>query len=403
MDKKIKMLVIPSDRSGVGKFRSIDPHVYIADHYKDDFDIDIVFNMPHGDLESFLKQYDLIHIHKQLDKGGKIIDMIKFLGIPVIVDIDDHFNLGYDHPISISARKEKWHVPIINHLKKADYVSTTTPIFADVLKKYNDNVVIFPNAVDPNEPQFAAKKNPRTDKLRVGVLCGSSHLKDLELLNGIANQVDKDKVQLLLCGFDTRGNQTIFMPNGEKKVVPILPHQTVWCKYEQILTDNYKTISEEHKNFLMQYLPNVDDPFVDEPYRRMWTRHITNYATHYQNIDVLIAPLKVNDFNAVKSELKEIECGFTHTAFIGQNYGPYTLNLKPMVEFGGKINEEGTALLVDPSKNHKQWGKYINKLANDSDMLKKLQDNLHDFVKDKYSLDTVCKQRVDFYKKIVNK
>ena len=135
----------------------------------------------------------------------------------------------------------------------------------------------------------------------------------------------------------------------------------------------------------------------------MWTRHITNYATHYQNIDVLIAPLKVNDFNAVKSELKEIECGFTHTAFIGQNYGPYTLNLKPMVEFGGKINEEGTALLVEPSKNHKQWGKYINKLANDSDMLKKLQDNLHDFVKDKYSLDTVCKQRVDFYKKIVNK
>ena len=94
MDKKIKMLVIPSDRSGVGKFRSIDPHVYIADHYKDDFDIDIVFNMPHGDLESFLKQYDLIHIHKQLDKGGKIIDMIKFLGIPVIVDIDDHFNLN---------------------------------------------------------------------------------------------------------------------------------------------------------------------------------------------------------------------------------------------------------------------------------------------------------------------
>ena len=41
MNKKIKMLVIPSDKSGCGKFRSVDPHVYIAEHYGDEFDIDI--------------------------------------------------------------------------------------------------------------------------------------------------------------------------------------------------------------------------------------------------------------------------------------------------------------------------------------------------------------------------
>ena len=40
---KIKMLVIPSDRMGVGKFRSVDPHVYIAEHYADEFDIDICY------------------------------------------------------------------------------------------------------------------------------------------------------------------------------------------------------------------------------------------------------------------------------------------------------------------------------------------------------------------------
>ena len=110
--------------------------------------------MPKGDLEAFLKQYDLIHIHKQLDKECKIMDMIKFLGIPVIIDIDDHFLLGDDHPMSITAKKERWHEPIINHLKKADYVTTTTPIFANVLKKYNKNVAVFPNAIDPKEEQF---------------------------------------------------------------------------------------------------------------------------------------------------------------------------------------------------------------------------------------------------------
>lgn len=403
MDKKIKMLVIPSDRTGVGKFRSVDPHVYIAEHYGDEFDVDIVYNMPNGDLEAFLKQYDLIHIHKQLDKQCKIIDMIKFLGIPVILDIDDHFKLGNDHPMSITAKKERWHEPIINHLKKADYVTTTTPIFADVIKQYNKNVKVFPNAINPEEKQYAVAKNPRTDKLRVGIICGSSHLKDLELLSGIATQVNKDKVQFVLCGFDTRGTRTIYKDNGEVETRPIYPQESVWCDYEKIFTDNYRTISLEHKDFLMKYMAGVDDPFTNEPYRRMWTRHINDYATHYQNVDVLIAPLKENDFNKVKSELKEIECGFTHTAFIGQNFGAYTINLVPMIEKGGKINEEGTALLVDSSKNHKQWAKYINKLADDADMLKKLQDNLYNFVKDRYSLAEICRQRVEFYKSIVNK
>ena len=403
MDKKIKMLVIPSDRTGVGKFRSVDPHVYIAEHYGDEFDVDIVYNMPNGDLEAFLKQYDLIHIHKQLDKQCKIIDMIKFLGIPVILDIDDHFKLGNDHPMSITAKKERWHEPIINHLKKADYVTTTTPIFADVIKQHNKNVKIFPNAINPEEKQYAVAKNPRTDKLRVGIICGSSHLKDLELLSGIATQVNKDKVQFVLCGFDTRGTRTIYKDNGEVETRPIYPQESVWCDYEKIFTDNYRTISPEHKDFLMKYMAGVDDPFTNEPYRRMWTRHINDYATHYQNVDVLIAPLKENDFNKVKSELKEIECGFTHTAFIGQNFGAYTINLVPMIEKGGKINEEGTALLVDSSKNHKQWAKYINKLADDPDMLKKLQDNLYNFVKDRYSLAEICRQRVEFYKSIVNK
>lgn len=403
MDKKIKMLVIPSDHSGVGKFRSVDPHVYINDHYPDEFDIDIVYNMPEGNLEDFLKQYDLIHIHKRLDEQCRIIDMIKFLGIPVIIDIDDNYKLGGDHPMSLTANKEKWHEPIVQHLRKADYVTTTTPIFAKLLRKHNKNVRVFPNAINPDEEQYKLPKTPETDRLRVGIICGSSHLKDLELLKGVTQQVDLDKVQFVLCGFDTRGTRTIYhQDTGQKEVRQIYPEESVWCDYERIFTDDYKTISEDHKKFLMMYASGVDDSFMDEPYRRMWTRDISKYATHYANVDVLLAPLKVNDFNEVKSELKEIECGFTHTAFIGQNFGAYTINLTNMIEKGGKINEEGTALLVDPTKNHKQWGKYINKLANDRDMLHKLQDNLQKFVVANYSLGDICKKRVEFYKSIVN-
>lgn len=403
MSDKIKMLVIPSDRNGgVGKFRSIDPHVYIGEHYKDEFDIDIVFDMPYGGLEAFLKQYDLIHIHKQLDSDGKVMEMIKFLGIPVIVDIDDYYYLGNDHPMSVSAKRGKWHVPIINHLRSADYVTTTTPIFAEEIRKINPNVAVFPNAVDPSEPQFNVPKVKGDGRLRVGIVCGSTHKADLELLDGIAKQVDKDKVQFVLCGFDTRGTKSIYDSDGSVRTIPIKPQESVWCEYERIFTDGYKNVSNEHKEFLGRFI-QTDDPFTSEPYRRMWTRDIKHYATHYSNVDVLIAPLKENDFNKYKSELKEIECGFTNTAFIGQDFGAYTINLKPMIEKGGKVNENGTALLVPTSKNHKLWAKYINKLANDNDMLKKLQNNLHDFVVENYSLDKICEERVKLYHDLAKK
>ena len=33
MEKKINVLVIPSDKTGVGKFRSIDPHIFLQNLY----------------------------------------------------------------------------------------------------------------------------------------------------------------------------------------------------------------------------------------------------------------------------------------------------------------------------------------------------------------------------------
>lgn len=299
-DKKIKMLVIPSDRHGVGYWRSVEPHTFIQEHYKDEFDIDIVYNLPKENLDAYLKQYDLIHIHKQLDRNCEIMKMIKFLEIPVIIDIDDHFLLGNDHPMSLTAKKERWHEPIIEHLKMADYVTTTTSIFADYLKKYNKNVAVFPNAVNTAEQQFSPVKNPNNGMLRVGIICGSSHLKDIELLGDLVSTT-KPNVQIVLCGFDTNGTITTYnRETGEKQQRPIKPEESVWYTYEKIITGNYKGLSAEHKDFLSKFMKGVDDPFVNERYRRMWTRDITKYATHYQNVDVLLCPLKENEFNGMK-------------------------------------------------------------------------------------------------------
>ena len=95
--KKIKILVIPSDKGGCGFFRSVQPHEYIAKHYSDLFSIDIMYQLPPNVfLDKFFAQYDIVHIHKQLDKDCNLARMIKFCGCKLIVDIDDHYDLGND-------------------------------------------------------------------------------------------------------------------------------------------------------------------------------------------------------------------------------------------------------------------------------------------------------------------
>lgn len=409
MDKKIKILVVPSDNYGCGYFRSRQPHIWLQENYPNLFDIDIIMlkDFPRDiSLDNFLKQYDIIHIHKQLDKNLQIVKMCKFLGIKVFVDVDDHWDLGLYHPMSISAKKEKWWIPITEHLKIADYVTTTTPIFANVIKKYNQNVLVFPNAINSEEEQFIPKPTPRPNgRIRFGFICGSAHLNDFKLIDGIAKQLPKeylDKMQFVLCGFDTNGTRTIYnQKDGTTTQRPIEPKESVWYEYEKILTDNYNIVSSDHKNFLNLFIPQQQYPNLDEPYRRIWTKDINHYATHYNDIDVLLAPLKECDFNKVKSQLKVIEAGFFNKAFIGQDFGPYQLDIKPMIEKGGVINEDGNGLLVETSKNHKQWAKYIKKLIDEPELIQKLADNLTNTVKDKYSVATVAKDRARKYLEVM--
>ncbi len=48
--EKINVLVLPSDQSGVGKFRSVDPHVKLQNMYPDDFHVDIDYEPKINDI-----------------------------------------------------------------------------------------------------------------------------------------------------------------------------------------------------------------------------------------------------------------------------------------------------------------------------------------------------------------
>ena len=403
---KIRILAIPSDKHGVGKFRMMDPFVFISDKHSEDIHVDISYNAE--DRDDYFLNYDIVVFHTFIHQTNhehniKRINWLKSKGIITIMDIDDLWFVDQRHPMYHAIKMNKVGEMKIDMLKAVDYVSTTTSIFAKTIKDKLkvSNVVVFPNAVNEDEPQFQ-NKPVQSDKVRFGWLGGSSHLHDLELMsNGISSTYNlfKDKVQFVLCGFDTRGSVTVIDQEGKQQQRPIQPTETVWYKYEGFFTDNFKVLSPEYKNYLGTFTQG-DYNDIDEPYRRRWTKDINSYATNYNTFDVSLAPLVDSVFNANKSQLKVIEAGFFKKAIIASDLDPFTIDLISAVD-EGKFNDKGNALLVGSKKNHKDWAKHMKRLVESPNMIEDLGNRLYETVKDTYSLKKVCKDRVEFFKSII--
>lgn len=77
---KINVLCVPSDRSGVGKFRSLDPHIFLQNQYPEDFFVEIDYNPPMNDL-NFYKKFQIVHFHRSItgdfDASKKLVEELK--------------------------------------------------------------------------------------------------------------------------------------------------------------------------------------------------------------------------------------------------------------------------------------------------------------------------------------
>lgn len=420
---KIRVLVLPSDRTGVSKFRSVEPHMKLQELYNDEFHVEIVtagtMDFTWED-ESFLKKFDIVHFHRTipniingqvrqvyLEQAEEIINKLHSLGIITVMDIDDYWQPSKEHPAYQMIVQDKLPQKIRENIKKSNYITTTTPIFAKEISNLNKNVLVLPNAIDPNEKQFALKPEETEKQMRVGWLGGSSHYHDLLIVGGSVSRFlkeNKDYAQMVLCGFDTRGNITEIDRNtGQQRTRKIRPEESVWSRYEEMFTDNYSLIDGDYLTQLKKYDEPSDNLFnnKNEVYRRVWTKPITTYASNYNLFDISMAPLKEHDFNKNKSQLKVIEAGFHKKALIAQDYGPYQIDCVNLIEYGGGINEKGNAILVESRKNHKDWYKALKKLKENPNLVELLSHNLYETVKDKYHIDTVTKKRAEFYKTIV--
>jgi len=455
MDGKIRVLFYNLDAAGVNYFRSLTPGMELERNHSDEFYVEINPQINFNDPKyvDYLKSFHIIHYHRQmLGDTRQMLNLANELrksGTILMVDIDDYWQLHPKHPFYAISKEKKTHIPILENLKIADYVTTTTDLFAEEIKKVTgrDNVGVFFNSIDPTwMKQFQNNWTPDPNGyVRIMYAAGSSHMADIEQLEGVTNVLSNDpqlknKFKIIIAGWDTEGNTTDITFNQEfgnelqkrglwtpqtikainssrgnvdkihnlpvdlknkyrdkifdSKQRDIKSTESVYLYYEKILTDNHHIIQNpDYVQWLMNFERNVK--YENEGnFARRWTQKANMYAKVLDESDIVIAPLADNSFNRMKSNLKQCECWTRKLPIVCSDIPPYNIDGRHM---------ENCVLIPAEKNARKYWQKYLKKLILDADLRKKLGEQLYEDFKDKYHLATVTKKRAEFYKMAIAK
>ena len=276
-------------------------------------------------------------------------------------------------------------------------------------------------------------------------MAGSSHMGDVEQLKSVINVLNSNsetrgKFKIIIAGWDTEGSTTeinfnqefgdelqlmgvwnmnmvkaINKTKGNIDLLPNLPqelrdryrgkifsekkrdiksNESIYFTYEKILTDNHKIIqNQDYLDWLMNFERNID--YSDEGnFARRWTQKANTYATTLNETDIVLAPLADNEFNGMKSNLKQVECWSRKLPIVCTDIPPYNVHGRHM---------ENCILIPNKKNAHKYWKKYLKQLILDADLRKRLGEQLYEDFKEEYNLANVTKKRAEFYKSVVSK
>ena len=370
-----KILAIINGNGAVGYFRSKQPHEYLQKYKFEDIQVDIInsTDLPLDDGIDY--NYNIIHVHATLMDNvmlcQKLIEQRKKHNLKVIIDIDDYWILPKTNPAYKAYATLSQMIP--KALSWCDGVTTTTKRFANEIRLYNNNICILPNCLDDDKITSVNRYDGKR-KLRVGFIGGATHLEDLKLFKGVVNELlpYRDKLQFVLCGFDTKGTTNNML--------------SLWNEFEHIFTDDYKVLDEWYLRWLLQYNKDEWYDIDNEYYRRVWSKSIDDYHTLYDLVDVLIAPLVNDKFNSCKSELKIIEAGCCGKVIIPSKVGSYEDSFT-----------DKEVMFVNNSRAAADFVKHIKYLLLNPSEYYHYASKLQDKIRQKFNIHKINQKRLDFY------
>jgi hypothetical protein len=261
-------------------------------------------------------------------------------GFKLIVDNDDHWDLGASHILSESYKENKVTEQIIAWIRIADLCTCTHDRLAAEIYHYNQNVEILPNAIPFGEEQFLLDKKP-SNLVRLFWSGSGTHGKDLEILRNPMKRINFP-VRTIIAGYN----------EGEKHI---------WDSMIASFTNGLK-LNPTIYNF----------------------NHVTEYMAAYCDSDISLIPLVDNKFNSMKSNLKVLETASKKNPAIVSNVHPYR-GFYPACH----VNSQ------------KDWYYWIKLLTHDQAARKQYGNDLYEYCNKNFNLHEVNKHRFAIYSKLI--
>lgn len=223
-------------------------------------------------------------------------------GKKIVVDMDDQLlNLPPKNPAS------RVYTPALKRnvkacLNMADLITVSTDYLADQMRRYNDNVVVLPNSIDPtwnSDANGPTCKTKSDGKIKIGWVGSKTHDEDLR-------EVEQVMIDLLSEREDV---EILYMGGYPASIIePLIDEGLVFRNEAQNLVIRSAEIADKKKIWLVKGVP------VQDYYNRLMTL----------GIHIGIAPLVDNTFNRSKSNLKYLEYTLAGVPTIASNVLPYS-------------------------------------------------------------------------------
>lgn len=255
----------------------------------------VEFVVSHVITEDLVKDIDLLFFNRALHNTSinQVCEWRDKYGFKIIVDNDDHWQLGKDHVLYDIYQQTRATDVIAAYIEVADAVTVTHERLKAEAEKINPNCYVLPNAI-PEFGQFLYKKTP-SDTVRLFWAGGITHANDLEILRNPVKRLSTLPVKMVFGGY---GSDPI-------------------CKrMASAFTNGGKA-----KNMLIEALP------------------VAHYYGMYSECDVALIPLVDNRFNSFKSNLKILEAAHNGSPVVVSRVHPYLDFPEEIVNYVDKASD----------------------------------------------------------------
>lgn len=282
-------------------------------------------------------------------------------GFQICVDVDDMWELDEFHISHKEYQEMNFAEKQVDHIRRADIVTTTHERLAAEIRQYNKNVHVLPNAI-PRHGQFNIKKTFAME-VRLFWQGSRTHEEDIRILSRPIEALVPiaKRIKMVMAGY------VRYEPMKSIETEEELAIAEEMAKEEHIWNQMVKVYTGGHKH----------------QYKLFPNEVVTNYYGAYADADICLIPLVNTFFNRMKSNLKVLEAGNMGLPCVVSDVHPYK------------------DLPVNYCKNSTEWIGHIKRLVQWPNRRKEEGERLQEFCLEHYNFYNINEHRRQIFEHAV--